>query len=128
MGDDTRERGGTPEGSTSNRDEPPIRFRGDEPELYLAYNHVLNGLIRRDVGAAPEDIEDACQFAWIQFFRYQPIATATGGPGSTALPRERRGVSPLSVVPKCGSSPNASPRTWRHRRARRPARSARRAG
>ena len=52
--------------------EPPIRFRGDEPELYLAYNHVLNGLIRRDVGAALEDIEDACQFAWIQFFRYQP--------------------------------------------------------
>jgi RNA polymerase sigma factor (sigma-70 family) len=72
VGDDTRERDGTPEGSASDRDEPPIRFRGDEPELYLAYNHVLNGLIRRDVGAAPEDIEDACQFAWIQFFRYQP--------------------------------------------------------
>ena len=72
MGDDTRERDGTSEGSASDRDEPPIRFRGDEPDLYLAYNHVLNGLIRRDVGAAPEDIEDACQFAWIQFFRYQP--------------------------------------------------------
>ena len=24
------------------------------------------------MGAAPEDIEDACQFAWVQFFRYQP--------------------------------------------------------
>jgi RNA polymerase sigma factor (sigma-70 family) len=66
VGEDSRGAGG------GDRDDPPIRFRGDEPELYLAYNHVLNGLIRRDVGAAPEDIEDACQFAWIQFFRYQP--------------------------------------------------------
>jgi len=72
VGDDTRDQDGAPEGGASDRDEPPIRFQGDEPELYLAYNHVLNGLIRRDVGAAPEDIEDACQFAWIQFFRYQP--------------------------------------------------------
>ncbi len=53
-------------------DEPPIRFRGDEPELYLAFNHELVKLIERDVRAAPEDIEDACSFAWIQFFRYQP--------------------------------------------------------
>ena len=58
--------------TSADRDESPIRCRGDEPELYLAYNHVLNGLIRRDVGAAPEDVEDACQFAWIQFFRYPP--------------------------------------------------------
>ena len=53
-------------------DEPPIRFRGDEPELYLAFNHELVKSIARDVRATPEDIEDACSFAWIQFFRYQP--------------------------------------------------------
>ena len=52
--------------------EPPIRFRGDEPELYLAFNPELVKLIEHDVRAAPEDIEDACSFAWIQFFRYQP--------------------------------------------------------
>ena len=45
------------------------RFRGDEPKLYLAFNHELVKLSERDVRAAPEDIEDACSFAWIQFFR-----------------------------------------------------------
>ena len=49
-----------------------MRFRGDEPELYLAFNHELVKLIERDARAAPEDIEDACSLAWIQFFRYQP--------------------------------------------------------
>ena len=60
------------DGGGTHGAEPPIRFRSDEPELYLEYNHVLNGLIRRDVGAAPEDMEDACQFTWLQFFRHQP--------------------------------------------------------
>ena len=64
----------TTTGTTAERggDEPPIRFRGDEPELYLAFNPELVKLIEHDVRAAPEDIEDACSFAWIQFFRYQP--------------------------------------------------------
>jgi hypothetical protein len=49
-------------------DEPPIRFRGDEPELYLEFNHELVKNIAAAVRATPQDIEDACQFAWIQFF------------------------------------------------------------
>jgi hypothetical protein len=51
-------------------DEPAIRFRGDEPELYLDFNHLLVKRITANVRARPEDIEDACAFAWIQFFRY----------------------------------------------------------
>jgi hypothetical protein len=53
-------------------DEPPIRFRGDEPELFLEFNHELIRKVRSAVRADPADIEDACSFAWVQFFRYQP--------------------------------------------------------
>src|SRR4051794_1990284 len=53
-------------------DEPPIRFLGDEPELYLEFNHELVKMLQATVRAAPEDIDDAASFAWVQFFRYQP--------------------------------------------------------
>ena len=62
-------------GTTENEvggDEPPIRFRGDEADLYLAHNDQLVRDITRAVTAHPADIEDACAFAWVQFFRYQP--------------------------------------------------------
>src|SRR4051794_11763197 len=49
-------------------DEPPIRFLGDEPELYLAYNTKLVKTLGANVRGATEDMEDACAFAWIQFF------------------------------------------------------------
>ena len=56
-----------------SRDELPIRFRGDEPDLYLEYNHVLvEHLKQRVAGAVVEDIEDAAACAWIEFFRHQP--------------------------------------------------------
>jgi hypothetical protein len=51
-------------------DEPAIRFRGDEPERDLDFNQLLVKRITANVRARPEDIEDACAFAWIQFFRY----------------------------------------------------------
>jgi hypothetical protein len=53
-------------------DEPPIRFLGDEPELYLEFNHELVKTLSAHVRASREDIDDAASFAWIQFFRYQP--------------------------------------------------------
>ena len=54
-------------------DEPPLRFRGDEADLYLAFNPELKTVIGKLVrGIGQADIEDACGFAWIQFFRYQP--------------------------------------------------------
>ena len=56
----------------SEADEPPIRFRGDEPELYLEFNHQLVKMLSAAVRAAPEDVEDAASFAWVQFFRHQP--------------------------------------------------------
>src|SRR3954453_7886806 len=61
--------GTTPDSEAS---EPPIRFLGDEPELYLEFNHQLVEHLTAAVRASPEDIEDAAAFAWLQFFRYQP--------------------------------------------------------
>ena len=44
---------------------PQYGFRGDEPELYLAFNHELVKSSSRDVrGAALADVEDACAYAW----------------------------------------------------------------
>ena len=53
--------------------EPPVRFQGDEADLYLAYNHVMvKNLYAHTWGVRHEDVEDAAAFAWVQFFRYQP--------------------------------------------------------
>ena len=52
-------------------DEPPLRFRGDEADLFLAFNPELKTVIGKLVrGIGQADIEDACGFAWVQFFRY----------------------------------------------------------
>jgi DNA-directed RNA polymerase specialized sigma24 family protein len=40
--------------------------------LYLEYNAKLIRRVRWAVRASPEDIEDACAFAWVQFLRRQP--------------------------------------------------------
>ena len=57
----------------SDGDEPPLRFRGDEADLFLAFNPELKTVIGKLVrGLGQADIEDACGFAWVQFFRYQP--------------------------------------------------------
>jgi RNA polymerase sigma factor (sigma-70 family) len=53
-------------------DEPPLRLRGDETELYGSFSRELVRKVSRSVRAAPEDIEDACAFAWMQFLRHQP--------------------------------------------------------
>ena len=43
-----------------------------EPELYLEYYAKLLRRVWWAVNASPEDIEDACAFAWVQFLRRQP--------------------------------------------------------
>jgi RNA polymerase sigma factor (sigma-70 family) len=54
-------------------DEPPIRFRGDELDLYGEYHVELIRKITRDVNrASPETIEDACALAWVEFLKKQP--------------------------------------------------------
>jgi hypothetical protein len=58
--------------ASGSADEPPVRFLGDEPELYLQFNRVLMVSVGRAVAGQREDIEDACAFAWVQFLRYQP--------------------------------------------------------
>jgi DNA-directed RNA polymerase specialized sigma24 family protein len=49
-----------------------VRFRGDEPELYLKFNRLLVAKIDHAVVSQREDVEDACAFAWVQFLRHQP--------------------------------------------------------
>src|SRR3954452_5192927 len=50
---------------------PPAR--GDEAELFEAYNHELISAVGSAVRrTTPQVIEDACAFAWAQFMEHQP--------------------------------------------------------
>src|SRR4051794_24705317 len=53
--------------------DPPPGPRGDEGELFRAYNDELMRIIARSVnGVSQQTIEDACAFAWAQFMTHQP--------------------------------------------------------
>src|SRR3954462_10880333 len=89
---DTNESEGNRPAEPSQAEEPPVRFRGDEADLYLAHNHELVKKLSAHIrGGAPQDIEDAAAFAWIQFFRYQPTGSASGRAGCSAPPNARPG-------------------------------------
>jgi DNA-directed RNA polymerase specialized sigma24 family protein len=61
----------TPQEEAGN--EPPLRLRGDELDLYAEYHFELIRKISRDVRpASRENVEDACAFAWVEFFKKQP--------------------------------------------------------
>ena len=47
-------------------------MRGDEAELFERYADRLRHSITRAVNTSPDNIEDACAFAWMQLFRKQP--------------------------------------------------------
>jgi RNA polymerase sigma factor (sigma-70 family) len=47
-------------------------LRGDEAQLFAAYNDVLVRQLRRQVRTTPQIIEDACSIAWSRFLRDQP--------------------------------------------------------
>ena len=51
---------------------PPVRFLGDELDLYGEFNHLLVQELMRDVRFTREIAEDAAAEAWIYFFRTQP--------------------------------------------------------
>src|ERR1700741_4960163 len=53
-------------------DAAPIRLRGDEPELYAAFNQRLLVIVSRSVRASREDVDDGCAHAWMEFLRHQP--------------------------------------------------------
>ena len=53
-------------------DEPPLRLRGDEGSLFAAHADQLLKKVAENVTASREDVEDACNFAWLQFLRCQP--------------------------------------------------------
>ena len=63
----------TTAGTTADeeRDEPPLRLRGDEADLFAAHSEELIEKLARCVRASSAAIE-ACAFAWVQFLRYQP--------------------------------------------------------
>jgi hypothetical protein len=65
-------------------DEPPERPRqlGDEAELFRQNDRPLRRIVQREVNTSPDIVEDACNFAWLQFMRHQP---ARGGNGSSWL-------------------------------------------
>jgi DNA-directed RNA polymerase specialized sigma24 family protein len=59
------------EGSEAG-DEPPLRLRGDELDLYAEFHSELVRTVQSAVRASREIVDDACAFAWVEFFRYQP--------------------------------------------------------
>jgi DNA-directed RNA polymerase specialized sigma24 family protein len=53
--------------------DPGPRARGDEAELFRAYNEELSRSVAQAVFATtPQVIEDACAFAWAKFMEHQP--------------------------------------------------------
>ena len=69
----TAEHATTP-GTTADPDgdEPPLRLRGDELDLYGGFHAELGRSINRAVNASWETVDDACAFAWLEFLRVQP--------------------------------------------------------
>src|SRR4051794_30118434 len=52
---------------------PPLRFVGDELDLYAEYHFELVKKIVRDVQyVSHENAEDACAHAWLTFLQRQP--------------------------------------------------------
>src|SRR3954447_20644679 len=51
---------------------PPTRFRGDELDLYAEFHFEFVREVQRRVNTSRENVDDACAFAWVQFFSHQP--------------------------------------------------------
>jgi hypothetical protein len=53
--------------------DPRPGARGDEAELFRAFNDELVRAVSHAVNrSTPQNIEDACAFAWAQFLEHQP--------------------------------------------------------
>ena len=48
------------------------QIRGDELDLYAEFHFELVDKIGRRVNTSHENVEDACAYAWLQFFKLQP--------------------------------------------------------
>lgn len=51
---------------------PGLDLRGDEVALYRDFAHELRRIVSRIVHTEPANVDDACQFAWLQLIRRQP--------------------------------------------------------
>jgi RNA polymerase sigma factor (sigma-70 family) len=51
---------------------PQLTARGDEAHMFATYAPRLRAQVRRIVGTSPENVDDACSFAFLQLLRYQP--------------------------------------------------------
>lgn len=63
----------------ARREEPPQPLRGDEAKVFETHDARLRHSITRAINTSPDNVDDACAFAWMQFVRRQPErATAFG--------------------------------------------------
>ena len=65
---------GSEQGSSEGSEDPPPRprLRGDESELFRSFHGKLRRAVRRLVDTSPDIVDDACNFAWMEFIRCQP--------------------------------------------------------
>ena len=49
-----------------------LRARGDHAQLFATYAPRLRITVRQLVRTSPENVDDACSFAFLQLLRYQP--------------------------------------------------------
>ena len=65
---------GSEQGADEGSDDPPPRPRllGDEAELFASYSQRLRRIVQRLVNTSPDIVDDACNYAWMEFHRHQP--------------------------------------------------------
>ena len=54
---------------------------GDEDALFRKYDPSLRRIVRRIVNTSPDIVDDACNFAWLQFMRHQSSRRGRGDSG-----------------------------------------------
>ena len=65
---------GSEQGSSEDSDDPSSRPRllGDEAELFQNFHRRLARTVQHLVNTSPDIVDDACNYAWMEFIRCQP--------------------------------------------------------
>ena len=87
---------GSEQGSNEGSDDPPSQpqLLGDEAELFQRFHRRLTRIVQGLVKTSPDIVDDACNYAWMEFIRHQPDRDGNG-----AHNRQRRvcGGVPLQL-------------------------------
>ena len=51
---------------------PRPRLLGDEAELFQSFHRRLTRIVLHLVNTSPDIVDDACNYAWMEFIRHQP--------------------------------------------------------